>query len=129
MIELIILIVSMVAALLTYEIGTIQKKGTVKASALVSLAFGLPVFLAQANGFTGFQAIPLAAMGASFAGMSSTSMIHSRAGMALSGAVFSGIFLVSSPFFAGNGGGLGISACIAGIISLGIMKLHELLQH
>ncbi len=129
MIELIILVVSVAAALLTYEIGMIQKKGNVKASAFVSLLFGLPLFIAQANGFTGFQAIALAAMGASFAGMSSTSMIHSRTGIALSGAIFSGIFLVSSPFFAGNGGGLGISACIAGIISLGIMKLHELLQH
>lgn len=128
MYELTILAVCVAAALLTYEIGTVRKKGAVRASALTGMLFGLPPYLLSLADITlgAFEAIPAAAIGASFAGMSSASAIPSRTWMAVSGGLFSGIFLFSSPVFAGNGGGLGISACIAVIITLGAIKMRDL---
>lgn len=123
--ETIILLVSVIASLLTYELNIKMVRGAVKASAIVGLLFGLPVYFASAFGIMldVFEAVPAAAIGASFAGMSSEKVINNRRWMALAGAVFSGIFLFSSPVFAGNGGGLGLGACIAVVITLGIKKI------
>ncbi|MBU3957846.1 MAG: hypothetical protein KKB25_02120 [Nanoarchaeota archaeon] len=124
MFELAVLIISILSALFTYEIGTVRNKGAVRASAISGLVFGLPVYLAPAAGIAvgAFAPIPAAAMGASFAGMSSIKAVPSRLWIAASAAIFSGIFLFSSPAFAGNGGGLGISAFISVIATIGIRK-------
>lgn len=124
MFELAIPIISILSALLTYEIGTVRNKGAVRASAISSLIFSLPFYLAPAAGIAvgAFAPIPAAAMGASFVGMSSIKVVPSRIWIAVSAAVFSGIFLFSSPAFAGNGGGLGISAFISVIATIGIRK-------
>lgn len=121
---LIILITSVVAALITYELGTVRNKGSVRASAITGLIFGLPAYFMPAINITrtGIEIIPLAAMGASFVGMSSGKIITSRFWAALGGAIFSAIFLFSSPVFSGNGGGLGISALIAVIIMIGLKR-------
>ena len=124
MYEFSILIVSILSALFTYEIGTVRNRGAVKASAIVGLVFGLPAYFAFAAGIAlgALTQIPAAAMGASFVGMSSSKTVPSRIWIAVSAAVFSGIFLFSSPAFAGNGGGLGISAFISVITVIGIRK-------
>jgi len=124
MLEFAILIISILSALLTYEIGSVRNKSAVRASAISSLIFGLPVYLAPAAGIAAgaFAMMPAAAMGASFVGMSSTKAVPSRIWIVVSAAVFSGIFLFSSPAFAGNGGGLGISALISVISTIGIKK-------
>lgn len=130
MYELSVLFASISAALLTYEIGTVHKKGTVRASAVASLLFGVPFFLAPAAGIMpgAFAQIPAAAMGASFVGMSSMRTIPSRIWIAVSASVFSFIFLFSSPVFAGNGGGLGTNALVAVIIALGTKKVLNIFK-
>jgi hypothetical protein len=124
MLELAILIVSILSALLTYEIGSVRDKSAVRASAISSLVFGLPAYLAPAAGIAvgAFAQMPAAAMGASFVGMSSAKAVPSRIWIAISAAAFSGVFLFSSPVFAGNGGGLGISAFVSVIATIGIRK-------
>lgn len=125
MLELAILAISILSALFTYEIGTVRNKDAVRASAISGLIFGLPAYLAPAVGIAAgaFAPIPAAAMGASFVGMSSAKAVPSRFWIAASAAVFSGIFLFSSPAFAGNGGGLGISAFISVMATIGIRKM------
>lgn len=124
MFELSIPIISILSALLTYEIGTVRSKSAVRASAISGLIFGIPVYFAPAAGIAAgvFEMLPAAAMGASFVGMSSAKAVPSRFWIATSAAVFSGIFLFSSPAFEGNGGGLGISALISVITVVGIRK-------
>lgn len=124
MFELAIFVISILSALITYEIGTVRNKGAVRASAISGLVFGLPVYLAPAAGIAvgAFAPVPAAAFGASFVGMSSGKTIPSRIWIAASAAVFACIFLFSSPAFAGNGGGLGISAFISVITTIGIRK-------
>ncbi len=124
MLELVIPVISILSALLTYEIGTVRNKGAVRASAITGLIFGVPAYLAPAAGIAlgALAPIPAAAMGASFVGMSSTKAVPSRIWIAASASIFSAIFLFSSPAFAGNGGGLGISAFISVIAVIGIRK-------
>ncbi len=117
-----IIAASIAAAVITYELNVKRKLGSVIASAAVGLFFGA---VYAALGSAGFvekdlaETIPLAAMGASFAGMSSKEVMPGHGWIALSGAVFSFIFLFSSPVFSGIGGGLGISACISVVITRG----------
>ncbi len=120
--ETMVLLVSVVASLLTYELNIKMAQGAVKASAIVGLLFGLPVYFAPAFGIAHdiLWTVPAAAIGASFAGMSSEKVITNRKWMLLTGAIFSGVFLFSSPVFAGNGGSLGTIACAAVVITLGI---------
>ncbi len=121
---LIILITGVVAAIITYELGTVRNKSAIRASAITGLIFGLPAYFMPAINITqtGLETIPLAAMGASFVGMSSGKVLPSRFWVALGGAIFSAIFISSSPVFSGNGGGLGISALVAVIIILGLKR-------
>ncbi len=125
MFELAIPVISILSALFTYEIGTVRKKGAVRASAISGLVFSLPFYLAPTAGIAlgALAPIPAAAMGASFVGMSSAKAVPSRIWIAASAAIFSAIFLFSSPAFAGNGGGLGISAFISVITAVGIRKI------
>lgn len=122
---LLILIVGILASLITYELNSVHGKGAVRSSAIVGLLFGIPFYFAPVIGLIlgPFESIPAAAIGASFAGMSSSAIMPSRRWIMVSGAVFSGIFLFSSPVFAGNGGGLGISACAAIAITRGIIAV------
>ncbi len=125
MYELSIMFAGILSALLTYEIGTVRNKGAVRASAIVGLAFSLPFYLAPAAGIAlgALAQVPAAAMGASFVGMSSSKTVPSRLWIGASAVIFSGIFLFSSPAFAGNGGGLGISAFISVMTAIGIRSV------
>lgn len=130
MIELIVLITSVVAALLTQQLSINYKQGPVKASAAVSLLFGLFTYLLIVAGFKigVLVIIPGVAMGSSFAAMSSERVIPNRVWMTLTAIIFAGVFLFSSPYFEGNGGALGISACVSTIITLGIMRSYAQLK-
>lgn len=120
MMELALLAVSIIAALFTHDIGTVRRKGVVRASAITGLVFGLPVYLLSSTIPASFSVLPAAAMGASFVGMSQIGAIASRFWVAVSAVIFSGVFLFSSPAFAGDGGGLGTAAFVSVIITLGI---------
>lgn len=121
--KLTVLFFSIISVLLTRKISISYKQGPVKASAGVSLIFGLLFKFGIFN-----DIIPAVVMGASFAAMSSERVITNRLWMVLAGAIFSFIFIFASDFFEGNGGGLGITACIAVIITLGIMRITDKLM-
>jgi len=133
MYELIIFLLSIIAALITQHISIDWKQGPVIASASVSLVFGVISLFLPAEMF-GYniellvKSAPVAVMGVSFAAMSSGKMIPSKKLMAVAGAVFSFVFLFASPFFQGLGGGLGTTACISVIMTLGMVKIHKLLS-
>ncbi|MBU4245458.1 MAG: hypothetical protein ABIF85_03390 [Nanoarchaeota archaeon] len=121
-----VIIASIVAASITYELNNSRGWGPVAASAAVALFFGVIFYVLGATGFVDGQlaeTIPLAAMGASFAGMSSKKAVPNHMWIAVSGAIFSFVFLFSSPAFAGLGGGLGITACVSVVAARGMMML------
>lgn len=121
-----IILASVAAAATTYELNNNRGFGPVAASASVGLLFGIAFYFLGAAGFIGPQlaeSIPLAAMGASFAGMSSKKVLPDHLWAAVSGAIFSFIFLFSSPVFAGLGGELGIAACVSVVAARGMMAV------
>lgn len=123
-----IMLISIAAASITYELNNNRGWGPVAASAAVALFFGTVFYTLGAAGFIDGQlaeTIPLAAMGASFAGMSSKKAVPSHAWVAVSGAIFSFVFLFSNPVFAGIGGGLGITACVSVVAARGMMALFK----
>lgn len=133
MYELIIFLLSIIAALVTQHISIDWKQGPVIASASVSLVFGVTFFFLPAEMF-GYnielivKSAPVAVMGASFAAMSSGEMIPTKKLMVIAGAVFSLVFLFASPLFQGLGGGLGTTACVSVIMTLGMVKIHKFLS-
>lgn len=125
-----VIITSIVAAIITYELNVNRGYGSVMSSSVVGLTFGILGLLFGAGNFVGEAAaksMPFAAMGASFVGMSSRKVIPSHIFIAFGGAIFSFVFLFSSPLFAGLGGGLGITACIAVVATQGLMIFLNML--
>ncbi|MDP2908206.1 MAG: hypothetical protein Q8N77_00190 [Nanoarchaeota archaeon] len=126
-----ILLLSVAAALITYDLNNKHKLGPVRASSLVSLIFGLIVYFLKINPIYG-----AAVMGASFAAMSTDKVIPNKVLMTICGIIFSLVFFnLSSESFAGFGGRLGTTACISVIMTLGMIKMiggcrkyHRMLQ-
>lgn len=122
--EIVLIVVSIVAAVATFVASVRYNMGPVKASALLSLAVGVffyafpwvvPEYLART--------IPVAFIGASFCGMSSEKTVLNNWWMAFAGLVFGFIFVNTSKFFAGYGGGLGTTACLSVVVALGLMQI------
>jgi len=118
-----------VGAVVTQYVSVNLKQGPVKGSALVSLLFALPFyFFPGLFGAVGAK-LPVAVIGTSFVAMSSTKVIPDWKWMSLAGLFFGLIFLNSSKFFAGFGGGLGTTACLAVTITMGLMRITKLHIH
>ena len=114
------------SALLTWFINNHKARGAVRASALPSLIVGLffycfPNLLSE---YLTWQ-IPLVFIGSSFVGMVSINIISKWIYVAISGLVFSLIYLNTGRFFNGFGGALGTTACIAVLVAIGLAKLIE----
>lgn len=126
-----IFLLSVAAALITWELNNKYKLGPVRASSIVSLIFGLIIYFLKINSVYG-----VAIMGASFAGMSTDKVIPNKILMAVCGIIFSLVFYnLSGEVFAGFGGKLGTTACISVVMTLGVVKMiggcrryHKLLQ-
>ena len=102
------------SAVTTFYLNAHLKQGAVRASA--ALAFVVALFFyvfpnLLAENLT--KAIPAVCIGASFIGMVSEKVFKNFWLIAISGCIFSIIFLNTSNFFAGYGGALGTSACIS----------------
>jgi hypothetical protein len=125
MIEGLILIsTGAIGALITYILNTRLNLGPIRASTIPSLALGLIFkFLIMELPSDLSTTIPLVFFGASFAGMTSRKIIDSLPWMMMSGAIFGTLFIYSSRFFMGYGGGLGISACASIVIVIGMRWL------
>lgn len=102
------------SAVATFYLNAHAKQGAVRASAL--LAFVVALFFHLFPTLVSMQltqAIPAVCIGASFIGMVSHKVFKNIWLIALSGGIFSIIFLNTSSFFTGYGGALGTSACIS----------------
>lgn len=117
----ILIFVGSLSAILTYLLQFKYKQSAVRASALVGVFSALFVLLFP-NVLTNYlsQNIPLVCFGASFIGMVSSKLVKSYWIIGLSGAIFTILYLNTSSFFAGFGGGLGSAACIALLVTLAI---------
>lgn len=114
------------SALITYILQVKYKLGAVRASALVGVVAGLFVFLwPEILPKFLMNNLPIVAFGASFIGMASSKVVNNYILIVFSGCVFALIFLNTSDFFNGFGGGLGITACIALLITLSLPVLKE----
>lgn len=110
----ILLLCSVTATLLTYEINIRFKQGPVRASALIALFVGgffyffpnlLPEFYTKN--------IPLYVIGGTFIGMVSSTVNISYISLILSPILFAVLLHYTSKVFNGFGGALGTTACIA----------------
>jgi hypothetical protein len=111
--------ISVIAAIVTWELNVKYCLGGVRASSLVSLITGLIVYFSKLDAVYG-----LAVMGASFAAMSTEYVIPKRFWMIICGFVFSLIFLnLPSSIFAGFGGRLGTTACMSVVMTLGLIRV------
>src|SRR6185436_17185477 len=125
MINISIIIFSILGALGTFLLHQ-KYKDVVFASAALSFVVALAFyFFPTPLAFLSVKA-PVAFFGASFAGMSSLDRIKSWKWVSFSGLIFALIYINASQFFTGYGGGLGTSACLSVIMTIGIMKLLKL---
>ena len=109
------------SAIVTYLLQFKYKQSAVRSSSLVGVFSGLFVLLFP-NVLSSYlsQNLPLVCFGASFIGMVSSNLVKSYWIIGVSGAIFTLLFLNTSKFFTGFGGGLGSAACIALLVTLAI---------
>jgi hypothetical protein len=119
--SIIIIITGILGATLTFYVSEQLKQGAVRASALLSLLVGLFFYgFPEITNEYLTKNIPIAFIGASFVGMISAKKMSNYGLLAFAGAIFSIIYLSKSYFFDGYGGGLGTSAFIALLATLGM---------
>ncbi|MDP2907859.1 MAG: hypothetical protein Q8O03_08020 [Nanoarchaeota archaeon] len=117
--NLIIIGLSIIAALITWELNVKYCLGGVRASSLVSLIAGLIVYFLKLEPIYG-----VAVMGASFAAMSTEYVIPKRFWMLVCGFIYSIVFInLPSNLFTGFGGKLGTTACMSVVMTLGVIRL------
>lgn len=124
MTSMILIIVSIIGATVTYYAAHRLRLGVVKASAMLAVIVG-GFFYLFPSGLSSelTHSIPLAFIGATFVGMTRKNIIGDIIPIALAGAFFGIIFVYSAPFYNGFGGGLGTTACISVLITRGILYL------
>ncbi|MEO2063243.1 MAG: hypothetical protein ABGW97_09695 [Christiangramia sp.] len=117
----ILILTGILAAVSTYVLNNNLKQGAVRASALLSLLVGLFFyFFPDLFSEKLTQQIPVVFIGGSFIGMVSSRILSSYVLLAISGTIFSILFINSSRFFEGFGGGLGTTAAISLLVSLSL---------
>lgn len=115
----VIIAISIIASLITWELNVKYCLGGVRASSLVSLIAGLTAYFLKLEPVYG-----LTVMGASFAAMSTEYVIPKRFWIAVCGLIFSLVFSnLPSTLFTGFGGKLGTTACASVVMTLGIIRL------
>ena len=123
----VILVTSILVAIATYYVSIKLDLGPVIGSALISFLVSFPLYLFPeslefiAPNLT--MMVPVVVIGSSFAAMSSAQILSDYHKVATAGAFFAFIWWYASSFFAGFGGGLGTTACISVVITLGLMKI------
>ena len=122
----IILLSGIFGALVTYYLNNQLQLGGVMASAGISVLGGSFFFLFPdlLNKYL-TENIPIVIMGASFIGMATSRIVRKFLLIAVSGFIFSVIFLLTGIFFEGFGGSLGTTAAISLISVLGLKKIKE----
>ncbi len=121
----IIILTSVLGAFLTFEVSNNFKINKITTSALLS--FTVAIFFRYCPKFFSpdvVHLIPVAFFGASLIGMSAEKVIL-KTEILFSGIIFGILFMFITSYFKGFGGGLGITACISVIITLGIKITYE----
>lgn len=120
--------VSILAAVITFYGNVNLKLGPIKSSALFSLLVALFFyFFPHSASLLLVSKIPVAFFGASFAGMSSKDRIHTYTWMVVAGFIFGLIFVNTSKFFTGFGGGLGTTALISIVITFSLIQIWNVI--
>lgn len=121
MIAFVFILTAIIAAMLTFYVNHQLKQGPVRSSALLSLIVASAFYFFPSLLPTELSKnIPVVFIGGSFIGMASKKIIDSYFKLAISGLVFTVIYLNTSRFFNGYGGALGASA---GISLLSVLSL------
>lgn len=126
MTDIILVFVGTAASLISYQLNNKYKLSAVMASALPSLLvalflYGFPTLLPEELSMN----IPLVFMGSSFIGMSSSKILPNWIWSIIAGIIFGVIYVDTSIFFTGYGGGLGTTACISVLVSFAMRHLHR----
>ncbi|MGJ8733711.1 MAG: hypothetical protein ACSHW4_11215 [Cellulophaga sp.] len=117
----VLLLIGSLSAIVTFLLQFKYKQSAVRASALVGVLSGGFVFIFPNLLPTYFSHhLPLVCFGASFIGMVSSSVTKSYWVISISGVIFTVLYLNTSTYFTGFGGGLGSAACIALLVTLAI---------
>ncbi|UIR56931.1 hypothetical protein LZQ00_03730 [Sphingobacterium sp. SRCM116780] len=112
--------------LLTYYFNNKLKLGGVLSSSLLTcIVAGSIHFFPSLLPEPLAKHIPLVFIGSSFVGMVSSNQLSTFIGVALSGLVYSLIYINTSQFFDGFGGALGTSACISLLVIMSIPYLRS----
>lgn len=114
------------SSIITFVLQVNFKQGAVRASALVGVLVGVFVLIFP-NLLSPYltKNLPLVCFGASFIGMVSSKVLSNYFLIGISGMVFTFIFLNTSSYFEGFGGGLGSAACIALLVTLSFPILRK----
>jgi hypothetical protein len=117
----ILLLVSFFGSVITFYVNEGLKQGPVRSSALLSLMVGLyfHFFPGMMDSYL-VKNIPIVFIGASFIGMVSARLLANYLLIGLAGIIFCLIFLNTSQFFNGYGGGIGTASAIALLAVLSI---------
>lgn len=124
MTNFIIIITGILGATLTFFVSHQLNQGAVRASALLSLLVGLffYCFPELLNAYL-TKHIPIIFFGTSFIGMVSSKVTVNYVKLALTGSLFSFLYINKNDLFSGHGGGLGALALIALLATMGLWVL------
>ena len=115
-----VFIAFIIGSLGTYFINKQYKIGSVAASSLLGLAFGLILPNIFANG----NSLAVALFCGTFIGMSTTSKLSTGISVIIASVIGTVIYLYTSPYFAGLGGKLGLIAFGSSIATAGIYNFR-----
>lgn len=118
--ELIWIVSAVMSAICTYWLHNRFSINPILASSAITLFVAIAV--QPFNEEEWVQAVPYAAIGGSFIGMSSKKNVKGFSSVLLAGIIFGLIFTHSSKFFEGFGGALGTSACISVLTAISWRK-------
>ncbi|PZD77316.1 hypothetical protein [Mesonia sp. K7] len=128
--DIILLYISgILGGIIPYLLVHKKEMNVVVASALPSLTIALLWHLFPFHESELLQEVPLVFYGASFVGMVNQKIFPKRLQVVFASIVFTFVYLNSSKFFNGFGGGLGTAACISVIAIYGLMSLKKLIPN
>ncbi len=121
-VQLLIVVFSVVAAVVTYMLSIRLKWGPVLASGAIGVLAGLLLPLIFSEQGTTYAVVVI---GASFVGMSGTNRFEDEVPMFVAGILFGLIFIFSAPYFGGAGGKLGTIAFMSVLSVKGLMYIFR----
>lgn len=122
--QVILVVCAIVSSVLTYYLAHDIKQGTIRASAIISLAAGLLSYFSEDYTSLFIHVhFPFVCVGGSFVGMSSSQVGFQYSHMVVGGFIFGMIYWLSNLIFMGYGGSLGTMACISVLMTWSICKL------